>query len=139
MSTITNLDIAKPTQVEQFVTRNRCQTNQCNDMTQELLELNLQYLHYISDSKIDYENWILSIFPRIFDSLWMSIDKQTETEIIQYLRNSFNETEPMSDQEKLRQHLIEVEIYEFFSRAMEKLIEKKWQSSQSSHVIYNDQ
>ena len=68
------------------------------------------------------KTWILSIFPRIFNSLQMSIDKQTETEINQYLRNSFNETEPMSDQEKLRQHLIEVEVYEVFSCALVKLM-----------------
>ena len=94
-------------------------------MDQQLLELNLQYLHYVSDSKLDFETWITSIFTRIIDSQQMSIKRQTETEIVQYLTHTFNETEPMSEDEKLRQQLIEVEVYEVFQCAMEKLLKEQ--------------
>ena len=47
--------------------------------------------------------------------------RKTETEIVQYLNHTFNATEPMSEEEKLRQQLIEVEVYEVLQCAMEKL------------------
>ena len=94
-------------------------------MDQELLQLNLQYLYYVSKSKLDFETWITSIFPRIVDSIKMSIKRKTETEIVQYLNHTFNETEPMSDEETLRQQLIEVEVYEVFQCAMEKLLKEQ--------------
>ena len=94
-------------------------------MDQKLLQLNLQYLHYVSDSKLDFKTCITSIFPRIVDSLRMSIKRQTETEIVQYRTHTLNETEPMPEEEKLRQQLIEVEVYEVFQCAMEKLLKEQ--------------
>ena len=74
----------------------------------------------MSDSKINFTEWITPIFPKILQALKMYTKWKWKgvTEICQTLRETFIENGPMSDQEKLiHHHLIEVKIYEVMSCA----------------------
>ena len=120
MRTITNLDLAKQPQEEQFSTRNRREIEDCDDMTQDFLEINLHYLHFMSGSKADILDWLSDLLPRILEAIKMKVRETPDTEILERLRESFNESYPMTMEEKLRKHLVEVEVYEVLSCAVYK-------------------
>ena len=100
-------------------------------MMQDLLQLNLGYLHYVSDSKLNFTEWITPIFPRILKALKMYTKRKSKIEISQTLSESFTEKLPMTDQEKLRQHLFEVEIYKLISCAVHKMVQDHKQNKTS--------